>query len=172
MSRVRGPSDEGGRGLDVPSEISRDRLTAVEQQLLLAVMAQWETLPAVVLADPLVCGVLSPPVLEFLGELRAVLAEETGRDAEKRSRVKDVLRSRGGEWIELWRRSRTMAAAPGTDPTKWYDDCVRACRRQQMMGVLLEIERELQQSIDESARAILLGRKLDMRRQLDRLTPR
>lgn len=171
-SRDRVSSEEGGRWVEMPSETSRGRLTAVEQQLLLAVMAQWETLPAVVLADPRVCGVMSPSVLEFLGELRAVVAEESGRDAEKRARVKDVLRSRGGEWIELWRRSRTMAAASGTDPTKWYDDCVRACRRQQMVGVLIEIERQIEQSNDESARAVLLGRKLDMRRQLDRLTPR
>lgn len=143
-------------------------LTAVEQQLLLAVMGRWETLPGVVLLDPEVCGALSPVVLEFVGSLRDIVTR-TSEDSERVAMVRQLLRSRGKEWIALWRRARTMMAAPGVDLEKWYDDVVVSCRRYRLALVSREIEREIERSVCDEERTVLMGKKLSIRRQIDQL---
>lgn len=143
-------------------------LSAVEQQLLMAVMGRWESLPAVVLADPEVCGALGPSVLEFITALRDIAAGVVA-EHERVARVKDLLRARGKEWIALWRRAREMVSAPGVELDKWYDDVVMSCRRHRLTLVSRELEREIERSITEEERTALMGKKLVIRRQLEQL---
>lgn len=153
------PMDDAGQRLS---------LSAVEQQLLMAVMGGWETLPAVVLADPEVCGALSPSVLEFLTSLRDIVAGEKG-ESERVARVKQLLRALGKEWIALWRRAREMVSAPGVDLEKWYEDVVVSCRRHRLSLVSRDLEREIERAVSDEERTALMGEKLAIRRQLDQL---
>lgn len=141
-------------------------LTPLEQQLLVAVMGRWETAPALVLSEPEVCAVLRGGVIEFIEVLREI-AEANVPAVEKGVRLKQELRRRGNEWIGLWRQAFVMAADPGADLDKMYQDCVRSCRRQRLHEVAREVEHEIERAANEEHRAMLLARKLAIRRQLD-----
>jgi hypothetical protein len=141
-------------------------LKGLEQQLLIAVMGRWETAPALVLSDPDVCASLSGEVVEFI-EILNRIGKEDGTSPEKGARVKQELRRRGKEWITLWRRAFAMASDPGADLDKMYQDCAWSFRRQRLGEVAREVELEIARTENDEERAILFGRKLAIRRQLD-----
>jgi hypothetical protein len=141
-------------------------LTGLEQQLLIAVMGRWETAPALVLSDPDVCAALSGKVVEFIETLYHI-GKEDGAEQEKGPRIKQELRRRGKDWINLWRRAFAMASDPGADLDKMYQDCAWSCRRQRLGEVAREVELEISRAESDEERAILFARKLAIRRQLD-----
>jgi hypothetical protein len=141
-------------------------LTGLEQQLLIAVMGRWETTPALVLSDPDVCAALSGEVVEFI-EILYRIAKKDGSESEKGACVKQELRRRGKDWIDLWRKAFAMASDPGADLDRMYQDCAWSCRRQRLGEVAREVELDIARAKSDEERAILFGRKLAIRRQLD-----
>jgi DNA primase len=157
---------ESSQGESTDSSDLSGGLTGLEQQLLIAVMGRWETAPALVLSDPDVCAALSGKVVEFIETLHRIAKDDAG-DSEKGARVKQELRRRGKEWIALWRKAFAMASDPGADLDKMYQDCAWSCRRQRLGEVAREVELEIARAESDEERAILFGRKLAIRRQLD-----
>ena len=146
-------------------------LPRLDQMLLHAVMARKESLTGAVLRKSDLCLSLDPCSRLFIEGLHEILHAEPCTEAQKKERIKTLLRSFGESWLAHWRRSYQMNEDRSVNMERLFDECLSALEREQLLATRKAVEQQIQQSRDDVEREELLRWMVELSRRLARPGP-
>ncbi len=154
-------------------------LPLLDQEVLLAAMAEKHGVPTEILRDAELCSVLAPSSLMFIDGLRAVFGVEAtggermvtdrnGPDSPEaqKERIRELLKKFGLTWKIHWRLAHEMAQYPGARVDEMLRQCRLNVRKNKLNQAIKEIDRRLTEVSDDCERVCLHQERLQMARQL------
>lgn len=136
-----------------------------ERDLLRAVMVIKSELPDRILNDALIVQDLHPAILQFLEELREVVLNDAYNQEQKKEQIKNLLFGLGSDWTQLWKEAYQMAAVREVDMLKLYEQCRCNVQRRQFEKAANLAQKQIDETVDDELKAVLLGQKIELMRQ-------
>ena len=143
-----------------------NKLPRVDQELLLVLMAKREKYIDQVLKESKLTHGLHSSTLLFLQGLQEILSSSSDNDGEQKEQVRVLLKRFGASWVQHWRRAHEMLERSELNTDQTFRDCANSLRRTHVAKSIRELEVQMREEPDQTQRAALSQRKLQLERLL------
>jgi hypothetical protein len=148
---------------------SIDELPHLDREILCALMAKKEELPAVFLRDPDLCSGVHYATFQFAQELDTIVSDPDSSLESKKESLKALLDVYGDSWTKQWKKAYAMLHDPEVKLDLIFEHCRAALRRAASEAQLHDLDRRIATADLDSVRMELSQQKLALKRQLQRM---
>ena len=151
--------ENSGHTVAVPAV---NNLSALERDLLYALMSERDTLPEKILSEPILIEGLHSAVIAFTQNLHDILVDDELDTAEKKGAIKDLLVANGASWVQHWRNAYHLQIDKEVNPIAIFEGCIAALKREIAKRTLDAVEEQIQNCEDDEMRTELVRQKIEL----------
>ena len=142
-------------------------LPALDQEILLVVMAKREEMIEKVVNHPDLCPNLQPKTRAFIEEFSQVLSDNAGNNAEKKESIKTLLKEYGDSWLHHWKKAHEMNEDARVDFAVSYTQCLKRVKKDKLKQTVRALEDTLQQTAEDDAKTKLYQELMNLQKQIN-----
>ncbi len=168
---VKSESSEEDEEAPTPIALRKpiQELPRVDRDLLLAIMAKKDFLPAQMLRDGDLCsqpGGVDFTTLTFVQELARIVGDTNKGEEQKKEAIRGLLRDFGDSWIAHWKQAYSMVEDKGVDLVSSYEGCRTSIRKSKLTQQVKELDREFALATEDNERLEIMKRKMELTQRI------